>query len=453
MTQDHAPFYEAARLLKKGKSLDGVIQTKTLCFMCKQPAKKPVQCSACKGVKYCGAACAKAEWNNRHVMGGVIRGHKEECAKMKEFMLEAQDVRDILLQFPWGRFESDGRFYLELALAMRNLLGKGQSYGWWTQEDQARAGARVAPLFEQTSGGWGSSLLKPAHLGEKDGWKLPIDEIPWLKFDDVKPPPFPPNFEQNWTSYYGWRGLPLKSPAALLLHWPLTVYRLLYLLGFASPQATADKRRTIVIHYVGAEIELNFLPIFGELTLFFPNTDLELVMFGPRAFELVTTSRPPSLSAKPYPYLYRAPEKCGSGSIRIRLADSGPFWDASCAKTPPDAIVGLNAGMSSYEPWFTVFAASRALSIPFAVTDYTRQSFLEDENSFHMMGLRAVNGTELGQLLGTKGISVMAKALEKPCECALNPFMRPGPKTPLLINLPAGINGFTCVVTPRALPP
>jgi len=35
----------------------------------------------------------------------------------------------------------------------------------------------------------------------------------------------------------------------------------------------------------------------------------------------------------------------------------------------PDVLIGLNAGMSTYETWQPVWLTSRALSIPFAVMD------------------------------------------------------------------------------------
>lgn len=111
--------------------------------------------------------------------------------------------------------------------------------------------------------------MQDNHPDEKTGWKLPDDEIPWLTFDDSrKMPSFPPAFEDNWKSYYEWRGLPLKSPAALLLHWPLSVYRILEKLKL-TPDPTrrtiGGDRESLLVHYIGAEEELDYLPMYVEL--------------------------------------------------------------------------------------------------------------------------------------------------------------------------------------------
>jgi hypothetical protein len=99
-------------------------------------------------------------------------------------------------------------------------------------------------------------LRSDKHLDEMDGWKLPAEEIPWLTFSEGrKAPSFPPTFEHNWTSYYKWRGLPLNSPAALLLHWPLTIYRLLFLLGFLHLETGGTVRRKLSIHLLGVEVK------------------------------------------------------------------------------------------------------------------------------------------------------------------------------------------------------
>jgi hypothetical protein len=68
---------------------------------------------------------------------------------------------------------------------------------------------------------------------------------------------------KDWKSWYEWRRLPLESPAALLMHFPLTVYWLLVdTLKVTSPQAgSTEERKSLVVHYIGAETELNFLPM------------------------------------------------------------------------------------------------------------------------------------------------------------------------------------------------
>ena len=173
-------------------------------------------------------------------------------------MAEMPEIQAVLKQFPWARIEEDGTFVYQLALAMRNLLGKGPNFGWWAMEEYGTDISMKKILLttcRPPTLPWGSILLSDKHFDEKAGWTLPEEEIPWLSFDQGRAPPsFPPVFEHNWTSYYKWRGLPLTSIAVLLLHWPLSIYRLLYLLGFIPSETDGGERRKLNIHCLGIEV-------------------------------------------------------------------------------------------------------------------------------------------------------------------------------------------------------
>ena len=178
----------------------------------------------------------------------------------KVFAAEMPEIHAILKQFPWARIEGDGASSYELVLAMRHLLGKGPNFGWWAMEE-LDLNLTMKKLISTTGRprpptlAWGSILLSDKHFDEKSGWALPEEEIPWLSFGQGRAAPsFPPVFEHNWASYYKWRGLPLKSIAVLLLHWPLSIYRLLYLLGFIPSETDIGERRKLNIHCLGIEV-------------------------------------------------------------------------------------------------------------------------------------------------------------------------------------------------------
>jgi hypothetical protein len=160
-------------------------------------------------------------------------------------------MRAIAQQFPWARIQSDGTFSFVTLRASRSLLGCGGDFGWWTEKPCC---AKGTPYL------YGFLLLERQHLRERAGWNLSDKEIPWLDFSLGGKPPKLPSFEQNWLSYYEWRGLPIESPAVLLLHWPLTVYRLLHILGLA-PASPPEKRRKLLVHMLGVEKEVDFLPM------------------------------------------------------------------------------------------------------------------------------------------------------------------------------------------------
>ncbi|KAI8467415.1 MAG: hypothetical protein J3K34DRAFT_523738 [Monoraphidium minutum] len=85
-----------------------------------------------------------------------------------------------------------------------------------------------------------------------------------------------------WASHYAAAGLSVASPAALLLHHPLSLWHCLaaVLPGRGRPLPRAPG--PLVIHYLGPREELAYLPVFLELPLLLPpGTHVALHMVGP----------------------------------------------------------------------------------------------------------------------------------------------------------------------------
>ena len=192
---------------------------------------------------------------------------------------------------------------------------------------------------------------------------------------------------------------------------------------------------------------------FGELALLLPNTDIDILMFGKCPYDIARQAEPHALAAQKYAYEYRAPDQCGSGSIRIQLYKTSPIWDPVDVlpqQMIPDVIIGLNAGLSTYgDTWGPVFSASRALSIPFAITDFSGFSFLEDQSNYRAFAENAIGDIKLNELLGYEKLLVLVKSVDYQPSSAINPFMRPGQSTVQSHSMPSAINGFSCIVTPR----
>ena len=192
---------------------------------------------------------------------------------------------------------------------------------------------------------------------------------------------------------------------------------------------------------------------FGELALLLPNTDIDIVMFGKCPYDIARQAKPHTLAAQKYAYEYRASDQCGSGSIRIQLYKTSPIWDPVDVlpqKLIPDVIIALNAGMSTYiETWGPVFSASRALSIPFALTEFSRISLSEDESNYYAFAKATWKDRKLSELLGTEKLQVLVDSLDYEPSFAINPFMRPGHLAVQSHSMPSAVNAFTCIVTPR----
>ncbi|CCM04559.1 uncharacterized protein FIBRA_06740 [Fibroporia radiculosa] len=390
------------------------------CGKMQEPGEKTLQCSACKAVRYCNATCAKRDWNGVVTPRGVEEPHRNTCPNLRNSMMKAPDMRAIAKQFPWVREQKDGTFEFLILRSSLNLAGTGRNFGRWTERPCCN---------DRTQYISGSMLLETQHLRERQGWLLPGAHIPWLDFSESPQPPprpLPAEFEHTWQNCYGWRGLPIESLSCLLLHWPLTVFRLLHLLHLA-PSKIPSQRRQLIVHYLGAEKELDFLPIYGELALLLPNTDLDLVFFGP--------------GVPPLPK--EAKKKPGGGQ----------FWDGVGLKPTsklPDAMIACNAGLSSYMEWKPAVVASRALSIPFAVTDFNEISVRSDISLvFKMLPMwagmvqwpvgRAMTRSEQQRVEETPGAHF---------ELGLNPFMHLGPRQEVNTRVPSSVSGFEMVVTP-----
>lgn len=130
---------------------------------------------------------------------------------------------------------------------------------------------------------------------------------------------------------------------------------------------------------------------FGELALLFPNTDLDLVMFGETTGRAVQRAQARGInkSRRPCVFEYTAPTACGGGTVRVLIDSTPTYYRPSCERSEhPDAIVGLNAGLGTYISWQHVILRSFEFDIPFVVTDYCQACFddtLLGMDTFHRM--------------------------------------------------------------------
>ncbi|KIO23567.1 hypothetical protein M407DRAFT_214405 [Tulasnella calospora MUT 4182] len=269
---------------------------------------------------------------------------------------------DVDQTISWGRVESDGTFNIETAKERFGVLGNKDKSYWnvagglsphlagrqaLSSSDQIGTLMQlVKQMYQKTSGEAildGEQLLSNRILEDEEGWKLERGLIPYLKFADGRQPPKTVTSVEDvkdWESWYTRRGLRQRSPVALLISFPLTVYQLLVnVLEVIQPgDGSEAERTTLRMHYLGAEVELNYIPTFAELALLLPYTDIELVFFGAAVKKLCDKANASarsslagraSLSTPVYPY--SAPKSCGSGTFKAfctARATTGPL--ATC---------------------------------------------------------------------------------------------------------------------------
>jgi len=384
--------------------------------------------------------------------------------KNKRHMLRVPEVRAILKLFPWGKLESDGTFSESLIRAYFGVLG-AQGNGYWSEaggsaphqvQPNTRGNHdspyRVNPVESYQDG---YLLLLDRHLDDKAGWKLEDKLMPKLHFEPGCEPLIGSSANVvDWQSWYQWRSLPFDSPAALLMNYPLTVYHLLVnVLKVASPsRGSSESRQTLDVHYLGAEVELNMLPIFSELALLLPHTDIKLTLFGYAVYKIVQKANKNSIAAKAKRkepvYTYRSPASMGQSTLAIYLDGDHENWDprfTSVKYNLPDAVVAPNAGLLSYKGWSSVILFCHVEEVPFGVTEYAEQSAEVQRDSFSKIIHHAI--PSLGPRMNTAQLEDLAKPRQYPI--GFNPFQRPGQRPIGSTRLPNVSNGFTIRIVGR----
>ncbi|KAG0709059.1 hypothetical protein DFH29DRAFT_890327 [Suillus ampliporus] len=374
-------------------------------------------------------------------------------------MEKVPQVQALLKQFPWGRVETDGTFAEPLVRAYYNVLGP-EGFGYWSTpggtnphlrnpSDPPKSSKEIrvdgAEGYEH-----GYMLLSGRPLTDETGWKLEKRFIPRLGFEPGTEPELACKADiVDWDSWYRWRNLPKESPAALLLHYPLTVYQLLvHVLHVTGPKRNSpESRQALNVHYIGAEVELNMLPLFSELALLLPYTDIKMTFFGTAVHSIVNKAKKNSIAMKAKRnepiYTYTSPASCGASTLSIFLHGDHENWDPRLPillNSQPDAIVAPNAGLSNYPAWQYVILHCLSENTPFAVTEYAEQSAELQRDSFPQIVDHAMPRL---QAAGMHGSSLYNLTRPREYPIAFNPFQRPGQRNMGSTRLPSVPNGFT----------
>ena len=166
----------------------------------------------------------------------------------------------------------------------------------------------------------------------------------------------------SWRAYYAERGLPLDSPAALLLHFPLTVYHILCTLGLAGRHdPVGGSNGPVRVHYLGAEgVEWILGPTFRELAILLPQSVIEIDFIG------ASLDRPASGK------VFSIPSRHGG---RLTLRFHREVYDDALQERlggKPDVAIALNAGFAAPEyRWAEAIRACSRQRTPLVFTDCT----------------------------------------------------------------------------------
>ncbi|KAH0469440.1 hypothetical protein IEQ34_000998 [Dendrobium chrysotoxum] len=205
-----------------------------------------------------------------------------------------------------------------------------------------------------------------------DGWDLPSSLCPCSE-----PRSCISTCLQSWEDYYRWRGLPFNSPAAMLLHWPLTIFHCFQLYASQSLiSATFDK---LFIHYLGPEKELSQLAVFGELRALLPCVQLQIEFVGPGVPQDGETIKIDT-------YLQCSDGSCSCKSscqqrsslpnsvVTLKLYKGFYHEKYRDMDTHPQLVIAPNAGITAYPSWLPSIELISEMNIPAIFTDFCEEA-------------------------------------------------------------------------------
>ncbi|XP_020998227.1 uncharacterized protein LOC107489029 isoform X3 [Arachis duranensis] len=210
---------------------------------CTGAATRP--CARCGAVAYCSLSHQIEHWSS----------HKHECDRLEQQMESVHLLNDFPFTFSQ---EATVQIFLKQETRCSFLSKRGiHQKGMWMIECRC-----------------GESSASFDCLRLNNSWDLPRNLYPCYAPESQIPVQL-----HSWSDYYNWRCIPLDSPAALLLHWPLTIYHAAQLVGIGTlnPEV-CDK---LYLHYLGPEKELLQLDVFGELQALFPGVHIHIELVGP----------------------------------------------------------------------------------------------------------------------------------------------------------------------------
>eukprot|EP00250_Pteridium_aquilinum_P020098 c24700_g1_i1 orf=168-2093(-) len=298
------------------------------CAMCNEEvsAEMAPRCSRCKAVIYCGHACQKQHWKEQHK--GSCEVYKAMMEREEELELKVFSF-NCLMEQPCKWLESMGLHGKGMWQRMCSCF-KEHEFGLLPA---SATGTGIEDAWGLQSGLYPSDTPLLDHLGAGENTSMVL--------------------LSGWAEYYSLRGLAMSSPVAVLLSFPLSLYHIVTALNVATKTNLA-KGKEVVVHYLGPEGELDWIPAFSELSYLLGGSgSLHIVMIGPEVplpLSGVTTS--------------------AGRKLKLTFM-KGLYQDELSALPSPHVVVALNSGLETYGSWLGALEVIKSQSVATFFTDYS----------------------------------------------------------------------------------
>ncbi|KAJ8424817.1 hypothetical protein Cgig2_013012 [Carnegiea gigantea] len=278
------------------------------------------RCARCGVVAYCSLSHQIAHWSD----------HKQECERLEQQMRNA----DMVNKFPFT-FSEEATVRIcekqETRCLFLERWGLHQ-VGMWS--------------YECSCGPLNISLNLSGLLMY---WNLSSTFAPCTE-------PASPLSKQLscWKEYYEWRSIPLDSPAAVVLQWPLTIY---YALQLNATKGRNDQGNKVInIHYLGPDKELNQLASFGELLALLPQCNVHIELIGPavperRDGQRIELDRCAHCDDKDCKCKLTSERHSSKVTLQLHRGYYHDWFGDIVKDSCPHLIIAPNAGIAAYPSW------------------------------------------------------------------------------------------------------
>ncbi|GAV78906.1 zf-MYND domain-containing protein [Cephalotus follicularis] len=317
---------------------------------CVGPATR--RCGRCGAVGYCSVSHQMSHWSD----------HSKECDRLGQQMERVDELYD----FPFT-------FSLEATLQVRDkqetrcsfLSKRGiHQVAMWMHECHCGASITTFDCPRSSDNGWGlESILCPC--------RDPVSPISKRL--------------TGWKDYYEWRCIPLHSPVALLLHWPLTIYHATQLAGVRN--LAPEISNELHIHYLGPEKELYQLAVFRELSALFPGIQVHIELVGPaipehRDGEKIDLCRYAQCietncickSSNENVSWYKGIGRTSAVKLQLRRGFYHDRYVDISKESFPHLIIAPNAGVVAYSSWLATVELIKEINVPAVFSDYCEEA-------------------------------------------------------------------------------
>jgi len=204
-------------------------------------------------------------------------------------------------------------------------------------------------------------------------------------------------------------------------------------------------KKVLRVYLLGPEVELNQIPIFGELAyLLPPGTDLTLLWVGPAVKGLCDEAKanhPKSFLARSSNNVVLDVRHPVHGTrVQIQLNGDCNYFHEITVDVESDAVLGLNAGIGAYPTWNATLFKIFYQRVPFCFSDQTK------------LGLRLgelITFPNVVEFVNQRGNPYVINAVlpmeSPPVEIKLNPFHGVIGRDVVAVLVPNIDNGYLLV--------